>query len=310
MSDTARPAQPATGSQPATQSQPAIHSLPLGLAVECYPLGWQAGLARSPKVKVFAANLTQPAPGVASVPLRPQKLKVVSFEFAAPGGQHDRPWLTRGGSNDSQPAARLQVAGPSDPPLRAAGVKPTRIKPPADAIKLDDRLYYLLQPPLESLLGADSLAFPFRPFAYQFEGVAFLYPRMAAVLADEMGLGKTMQAITAIRMLLHSGELTTALLVCPKPLVTNWQREFALWAPELPVTAIEGDQAKRRWLWERTSAGVAIANYELLQRDRELIESVCWPSTWSCSTKPSGSRTAPATPARSSGRSAAAAAGP
>jgi SNF2 family DNA or RNA helicase len=66
--------------------------------------------------------------------------------------------------------------------------------------------------------------------------VAFLYPRYAAILADEMGLGKTMQAITAVRMLLHAGELSSVLFVCPKPLVTNWQREFAQWAPEVPVS--------------------------------------------------------------------------
>ena len=86
-----------------------------------------------------------------------------------------------------------------------------------------------------------------------------------------MGLGKTMQAITAMRLLLHAGELRSVLLVCPKPLVTNWQREFALWAPELPLAVIEGDQARRRWQWQQTDAPVKIANYELLQRDRELV---------------------------------------
>ena len=105
-------------------------------------------------------------------------------------------------------------------------------------------MFYCLQPPLETLLAGDHLDFPFRPFAYQFEGVAFLYPRVAAILADEMGLGKTMQAITAMRVLIRAGEIETVLLVCPKPLVTNWLREFALWAPELPVTVIEGDQAR------------------------------------------------------------------
>ena len=61
--------------------------------------------------------------------------------------------------------------------------------------------------------------------------MAFLYPRVAAILADEMGLGKTMQAITAMRVLIRAGEIETVLLVCPKPLVTNWLREFALWRP-------------------------------------------------------------------------------
>jgi SNF2 family DNA or RNA helicase len=147
----------------------------------------------------------------------------------------------------------------------------TRIKPPSDIIKLQDRLYYVLQPPLETLIASDALHFPFEPFAYQYQGVAFLYPRYAAILADEMGLGKTMQAITALRMLLRSGEIRRVLLVCPKPLVTNWRREFGLWAPEIPLTIIEGDQAKRRWQWTEAAAPVSIANYELLMRDRDVV---------------------------------------
>ena len=93
----------------------------------------------------------------------------------------------------SRAAKNRSAAGLTDAP----SAKPTRIKPPRDVIKLEDRLCYLLQPSLESLLSEGSLSFPFRPFPYQFEGVAFLYPRHAAILADEMGLGKTMQAITA-----------------------------------------------------------------------------------------------------------------
>src|SRR3989304_1731811 len=119
------------------------------------------------------------------------------------------------------------------------------MQPPGDVIKLEDRLHYLLQPSLESLLSEGALGFPCRPYPYQFEGMAFLYPRHAAILADEMGLGKTMQAITAIRLLLRRLEIRSVLLVCPKPLVTNWQREFQLWAPEVPLLVIEGDQARR-----------------------------------------------------------------
>ena len=165
-------------------------------------------------------------------------------------------------------AAPSGAATPSSVPLP---VTVTRFKPPRDVVKLEDRLFYVLQPPLETQIAGGSLEFPFHPFPYQFEGVAFLYPRIAAVLADEMGLGKTMQAITAIRLLLHAGQLQRVLLVCPKPLVTNWQREFALWAPEVPLVAIEGDQVKRHWQWQLPDAPVKIANYELLNRDRRLF---------------------------------------
>jgi SNF2 family DNA or RNA helicase len=129
----------------------------------------------------------------------------------------------------------------------------------------------LLQPPLESLLSVESLKFPFQPFSFQLDGIAFLYPRQRAVLADEMGLGKTMQAVTAVRLLAHQEQVRRVLLVCPKPLVTNWQREFAQWAPEIPVSTIEGGPSRRQWLWRTGSDVVRIANYETVVRDRDEV---------------------------------------
>ncbi|MDO4575373.1 MAG: DEAD/DEAH box helicase [Planctomycetia bacterium] len=146
---------------------------------------------------------------------------------------------------------------------------PTRLKPPQNLIKLEDRLRYLLQPPLEQLYSDNNLVFPFEPFHYQWEGISFLYSRDAAILADEMGLGKTMQAITTVRLLLRNGDIRSVLLVCPKPLVTNWKREFETWAPEIPVLIIEGDQVRRQWQWGLQDIPVKIANYELLHRDRD-----------------------------------------
>jgi SNF2 family DNA or RNA helicase len=165
----------------------------------------------------------------------------------------------------------------TDEKSSAPGLLPryTRVRPPRDLIKLEDRLLLLLQPPLEALFAARSLRFANRPFGYQLDGIAFLYPRHQAVLADEMGLGKTMQAVTAIRLLAHQGQLRRVLLICPKPLVTNWQREFALWAPEMPVTVIEGSPGRRQWQWRASGGLVTIANYEAVVRDRD---EVCEPS--------------------------------
>ncbi len=150
-------------------------------------------------------------------------------------------------------------------------IKHHRIKPPNDVVKLQDRLYYLLQPPLDLLVNSGQLNFPFDPFPYQLDGIAFLFPRYAAVLADEMGLGKTMQAISTIRLLLCSGEVRSVLLVCPKPLVSNWLREFRVWAPEIPVAAIEGNAVTREHAWRSPEIPVKIANYELLMRDKETV---------------------------------------
>lgn len=150
--------------------------------------------------------------------------------------------------------------------------KKTRLTPPRNLIRLEDRLYYVLQPPLESIVQNAKLTFPFQPFPYQMDGIAFLYSRSSAILADEMGLGKTMQAITAIRMLLLSGEIRNTLLVCPKPLVTNWMREFRQWAPEIPIAVIQGDSSKRAWVWSNPQAPVKIANYELMLKDSAIID--------------------------------------
>ena len=198
-------------------------------------------------------------PGVLSLPIVCPRLPVRSFKFLPTA--HSAAGKKR--SSPNQPVTTPIAAS------RAASS--THFRPPADVIKLSDRLRYLLQPSLEMLMAQGALEFPHHPFPFQMQGVAFLYPRVAAVLADEMGLGKTMQAITALRMLLHAGEIRSVLMVCPKPLVTNWQNEFALWAPELPVAVIEGDSHRRAWQWQQAHPPVKIANYELLCRDAELV---------------------------------------
>ncbi len=90
-----------------------------------------------------------------------------------------------------------------------------------------------LQPPAHFVMQGDDFWLPFKPFDYQFEGIQFLNSRWQAILADEMGLGKTMQTIVAMRLLIRAGQAKSALLVCPKPLVTNWQRELHLWADDI-----------------------------------------------------------------------------
>ncbi|MCA9076002.1 MAG: DEAD/DEAH box helicase [Planctomycetaceae bacterium] len=150
---------------------------------------------------------------------------------------------------------------------RSKPKRPTRIKPPSDALSLQDRLFYVLQPPLESWLRGQELIMPFEPFPYQYEGIAWLFSQKCALLADEMGLGKTMQTITALRLLLRAGQARRILLVCPKPLIPNWQREFKLWAEELPVTTIEGNGSRRRAIWQIPGSIILLANYELVVRD-------------------------------------------
>ncbi len=260
-------------------------SLDLSWDVRCFATGWITALQRDTKVSVTSWPIDAAAPRAVSVRISRAPVMVRSYTFPElPGWNQQGPAQGvppgTGGSSASRAGGGLSGSpstGSALAPVVGVGARPaepvhsTRLQPPRDIVKLRDRLYYVLQPPLETLVSASQLRFPFQPFPYQYQGVAFLYPRYAAILADEMGLGKTMQAITAARLLLRSGEIRSALLICPKPLVSNWKRELALWAPELPVAVIEGDQSRRRWQWQQMHTPLKIANYELLLRDADVF---------------------------------------
>jgi len=237
----------------------------LNLEASLLATGWQTAIQRKPSISLRTTPVEISIPDVVSIRFARQKIDTHSFCFA--------------GNDDNSPPSvvrRMRIPAPpapSSPTCKEPTDRVTRMRAPQDVIKLKDRLFYALQPPLETLFTSESLAFAFPPFPYQMEGVAFLCPRQAAMLADEMGLGKTMQAITSIRLLVFSGELKNVLLICPKPLVTNWQREFQMWAPELPVATIEGNGRRREWLWNMPDQLVKIANYELVVRDADFLKS-------------------------------------
>ncbi|NBU76220.1 MAG: DEAD/DEAH box helicase, partial [Planctomycetes bacterium] len=138
---------------------------------------------------------------------------------------------------------------------------------------LKDRLLYLLQPPLEGMLGKGRMTLPFQPYPYQLQGVAFLMPRAHALIADEMGLGKTVQVILSLRLMFTSGMFKRVLIVCPKPLVINWSRELRMWAPDLPFEVIGGDTETRAAMWKVSNCPVQLVNYEILTRDTDMASA-------------------------------------
>jgi len=244
---------PSLGAQPLALSAPDIH-----LA------GVNSALQRAPRVETATVSLLNKI--VATVGWKPPRMRVQTYGITFPEG------ITFLPPAEPKPAAVEKIEPPIAEIIDAAAQpkKPkqvTRLKPPADALSLEDRLFYLLQPPLQTWLAGQELIMPFEPFPFQYEGIAWLYSRDAALLADEMGLGKTMQTITAIRLLVRSGQVRKVLLVCPKPLLPNWQREFQNWAEELPFVVIEGDTERRKLTWTMPGVPVLIANYELMVRD-------------------------------------------
>jgi hypothetical protein len=163
-------------------------------SLEAHPVifatGWNALLARPANITTRELDTGWEPPRAFSLRVKPDPLKVASFSFPESMAAWRAPEAPPGGP-EQRPAAQL-----------TSGLRRTRIPPPTDIVKLQDRLYYLLQPPLETIWASSEIHLPCEPFPYQFQGVAFLYPRVAAILADEMGLGKTMQAITAAGLLM------------------------------------------------------------------------------------------------------------
>lgn len=243
----------------ADQWNAALVATPHNNLIANLPNDFESFYPSPPKAIPIALNCPLPKTIGFSFPESPHWLKPTPPSLDAP----NKPETNQPEENNQE---SQEVSQPATPPKR------TRLTPPKDLIRLEDRLYFVLQPPLESIVQNAKLTFPFQPFPYQMDGIAFLYSRSSAILADEMGLGKTMQSITAIRMLLLSGEIRNTLLVCPKPLVTNWVREFRQWAPEIPVAVIQGDSNKRAWVWSNPQAPVKIANYELMLKDSTIID--------------------------------------
>ena len=235
---------------------------------ELYQSGLNGALRRVCKVETQPIELLKTATCLPTWrPGKTEQLRVFRLVFPE-GVEFDSPETQ---NEERQPVLR-SLTGPEHVAREAGRAsKKTRIQPPSDVLSIEDRLFYLLQPPLENWLAGQELIMPFEPFSFQYEGIAWFFSQRAALLADEMGLGKTMQAITAVRLLLRSGQVRRILLLCPKPLIPNWQREFRLWAEELPVMTVQGDAARRRLLWTMPGNPVLIANYELLVRDFDAI---------------------------------------
>ena len=90
-----------------------------------------------------------------------------------------------------------------------------------------------------------------------------------ALLADDMGLGKTLTVIAF--HLFHDAGPT--LVVCPASLLVNWEREFARFAPGVPVRRYHGSG---RSLDDVGPREVVITSYGTMLRDAGPLAAARW----------------------------------
>ena len=94
-----------------------------------------------------------------------------------------------------------------------------------------------------------------------------------ALLADDMGLGKTLMVIA---FHLHRAAGPT-LVVCPASLLANWEREFARFAPDVPVRRYHGAS---RSLDGLAPGQVVVTTYGTLLRDADRLAAKSAGTSW------------------------------
>ncbi|MBC7226518.1 MAG: SNF2 helicase associated domain-containing protein [Thermoflexales bacterium] len=112
---------------------------------------------------------------------------------------------------------------------------------------------------------------------YQKAGVDWLHflheYRFGGILADDMGLGKTVQALVFLQSLKERGEAERAsLLVVPRSLLVNWQREAARFTPGLRVLEFMG-AGRRKDPSIFDEYDIVLTTYGTMLRDIEFLRS-------------------------------------
>ena len=146
-------------------------------------------------------------------------------------------------------------------------VKPLRLRPVPRLCTADEAL--ALRPSIEELIAPLVLdpdgREPLRPF--QEFGVRWLMEHRTGLLADDMGLGKTAQVLRALQELVEEGALRSALVVCPKSLLANWEAECERWVPRLTVarSVPTKEDADKVWSAILGRSHIIITSYEQLR---------------------------------------------
>ena len=146
-------------------------------------------------------------------------------------------------------------------------VRPPRLQTVPRLRTTDEAL--ALRPSVEQLIAplvfdSDGRA-PLRPF--QEAGVQWLVEHPIGILADDMGLGKTAQALRALERLVDEVVIRSALVVCPKSLLANWEAECKRWVPRLTIvrSVPAGEESDRVWSAVLGRAHIIVTSYEQLR---------------------------------------------
>jgi non-specific serine/threonine protein kinase len=105
-----------------------------------------------------------------------------------------------------------------------------------------------------------------------FDWLHFLHEfEFGGCLADDMGLGKTIETLAFLQSLKESGHVKAAtLLVLPRSLLINWQREAARFTPDLRLHLYFG-QGRNSDLFDFKDYDLVLTTYGTMLRDVEWL---------------------------------------
>ncbi|XP_078182230.1 uncharacterized protein LOC144575859 isoform X2 [Carex rostrata] len=128
-------------------------------------------------------------------------------------------------------------------------------------------------------------------YDYQIQGVQWILDNFQArrnvILADEMGLGKTVQVVCFLKSILQDGLNTgPALVVAPKSILLQWEKEFGRWAESMNVVVYQGDKKSRKCIQahefysfaKQPLFDVLVTSYEMVQLDASILRKFKWSS--------------------------------
>ena len=109
-----------------------------------------------------------------------------------------------------------------------------------------------------------------RPYQVQgFKWIQYLHQQqLGGCLADDMGLGKTLQAI-AILATVYPKEKMPSLIVMPKSLIFNWEREMERFAPQISTYTFYGLTREYEAI---RSANVVFTTYATMRNEIEKLK--------------------------------------
>lgn len=99
----------------------------------------------------------------------------------------------------------------------------------------------------------------------------------SGILADDMGLGKTLMVLAYLSYEQSHGRLDRPfLVVCPKSVLDNWQREVAERFPDLQLLLHSGAEREKVLPDEWQPGQGVLTSYPLLREDQHLLLAVEW----------------------------------